>query len=81
MDCACYFSQTYTQKGKTRAVATLIVEKRILDIFSDTAKHTESPHLTETLMTAQQNGVDLETMIGFHINWSKNLKKRSPRKH
>ena len=80
MDCACYFNQTYTQQGQSHAVATLIVEKRILDIFNDAAKQSENPHMTEVLMVAQQNGVDLETMIGFHINWSKNSKKRSPRK-
>lgn len=80
VDCACYFNQTYAQKGQNRAVATLIVEKRILEMFSDSAKQAENPHVAGILMTAQQNGVDLETMIGFHINWSKRSKKRMPRR-
>jgi hypothetical protein len=53
------------------------VEKRILDAFGDPSKQTENPHVTGVLTTAQQNGVDLETIIGFHINWSKNSKKRA----
>ena len=77
VDCACYFNQTYAEKGRSQAVATLIVEKRILDLFNDLSKQTENQHLADTLMAAQQSGVDVETMIGFHINWSKNLKKRT----
>lgn len=58
-------------------MATLIVEKRVLDMFNDSAKQAERHHVIEMLTIAQQNGVDLETMIGFHINWSKSSKKRT----
>lgn len=78
MDCACYFNQTYAHKGQARAVTTLLVEKSILDVLNDPAKQAENSHVAEMLMTAQQNGVDLETMIGFHINWSKNSKRKTP---
>ena len=75
VDCACYFNQTYADKGRSQAVVTLIVEKRVLEVFSDPSKQASNQHLADTLMVAQQNGVDLETMIGFHINWSKNRKR------
>ena len=77
MDCACYFNQTYGRKGQSQAVVTLIIEKRILDMFNNPAtKEAEQTHVTEMLATARQSGVDLETVIGFHINWSKNSKKK-----
>ena len=79
MDCACYFNQTYAQKGQSHAVATLILEKRVLDAFSDSAKQpAENSQMIDILTVAQQNGVDMETMIGFHINWSKSSKKQTP---
>lgn len=77
MDCACYFNQTYTRRGQTQAVATLLVEKSVLDVYNDPARHSERDHVAEVLTTAQQSGVDLDTMIGFHITWSKNSKRKT----
>lgn len=77
MDCACYFNQTCAQKGRSHAVATLLVEKSVLDALNDPSKQGGNHHITEMLTTAQQSGVDLETIIGFHINWSKNSKKKT----
>lgn len=78
MDCACYFNHTFAQKGQSQAVATLLVEKSVLDILTNPSKqHAENSHVAEMLVAAQQNGVDLDTLVGFHINWSKNSKKKT----
>ena len=77
MDCACYFNEAHTEKGQGHAVVTLVIEKHILDAFHDPKKLSDQNTMTQMLLTtARQNGVDLETMISFHINWSKHSKKR-----
>ena len=77
MDCACYFSESHTEQGQGHAVVTLIIEKHILDALYDSKKQSEKhSHAAQMLAIAQQNGVDLETMVSFHINWSKHSKKK-----
>ncbi len=65
-------------EGQTHAMVTLIVEKSIVDVLNNPAKQQrgELSHVTEALQTAQQSGIEIETIIGFHINWSKNSKKK-----
>ncbi len=46
-----------------------------MDTVYDTKKQPEHDFPAELLTQAQQRGVELETMIGFHINWSKHSKK------
>lgn len=79
VDCARYFSEAHTERGLGHAVVTLIIEKQILDAFHDPRKQSEQSHTNQShlLVAAQQSGVDLETMTGFHINWSKHSKKKT----
>lgn len=77
VDCACYFSDAHTEtRGQGQAVVTLIIEKHILEVLHDPKKQSEQNYTAQLLTTAQQSGVDLETMISFHINWSKHSKKK-----
>lgn len=76
MDCACFFTDAHTgSSGLGHSVVTLILEKPVLDILYDPKKQQEHGRTAQLLNTAQQRGVELETMIGFHINWSKHSKK------
>ena len=79
MDCACYFTEAQQigskVRGPSHSVATLILEKPVLDILNDPKKQAEHCRTAELLNSAQQRGVEMETMTGFHINWSKYSKK------
>ena len=72
IDCAVYFSQTYTEKGSgNNAVVTLLLEKSITKLI-DVPKHQLSPEQSELaviVQRAQQNGVDVETVLDFYTQW------------
>ena len=50
-------------------MVTLLLDKSAIGLLDDPEKQTTQPQMAKIVQYAQQNGVDIETMLGFYTSW------------
>ena len=90
IDCAIYFncySGSSSVTPLTGSLATLLLDKplvKALEIHDDVSledskstKEETNPEIVQLLTTAQQSGVEIETMVRFYQRWQTHQKHTS----
>ena len=63
MDCALYFTHTYTERGSSsRAATTLLLDRSAVGLVEG-GSSTDNPALADVLSEAQLNGIPIETAV------------------
>lgn len=64
MDCALYFTHTYTERGtSSRAATTLLLDRSAVGLMEEGGSSTDNPALADVLSEAQLNGIPIETAV------------------
>ena len=71
IDCAIYFnSGTSLTSDSSSSLVSLLLDKPLVDIFEGRSSSNDvNPAIIELVTTAQQNGVEIDTLLRFHRRW------------
>lgn len=73
IDCAIYFTHTYTERGSNRPATTLLLDKSVV---RRPDKEKENPQLAMAISEAQLNGIPIDTVVGFYTSWQQSQSTR-----